>query len=151
LLAVSGELDPTMRGRVGPMWGDDYTRRRSIYGFINRLNMDPTLRNFDFPSSMQSQGERTENIVPPQALFLMNSPFIVEQSNSLIQYVGLSEIPGREPRIQAIYQRVFLRNAAPPEVDRISRFADIEKNRDVNFWPLVAQSLLMSNEFLYVD
>ena len=151
LLAVSGNLDSTTRGRVGPLWGKDYSNRRSIYGFINRLNMDPTLRNFDYPSPMQTQGERTENIVPPQALFLMNSPLMIEQTQDLVEDVGLADIPGRDPRIQAIYQRVFQRNASPPEVDRISRFANIEKNRDVNFWPLVAQSLCMSNEFLYVD
>ncbi len=151
LLAVSGDLDLTMRGRVGPLWGDDYTKRRSIYGYINRLNMDPTLRNFDYPSPMQTQGERTENIVPPQALFLMNSPLMIEQSQNLIQDLNFPEIPGREPRIHAIYQRVFQRDASPSEAERVSRFGDIEKNRDVNFWPLVAQSLLMSNEFLYVD
>ncbi len=151
LLAVSGELDPAVHGRVGPLWGEDYTRRRSIYGYVDRLNLDPTLRNFDFPSPMQSQGDRTENIVPPQALFLMNSPIMIEQTHAMVEDLAFDAPMTRDERIQALFARALQRPASQGEIDRISRFADIEKNRKVNPWPLIAQSLCMSNEFLYVD
>ncbi|MEM9282320.1 MAG: PSD1 and planctomycete cytochrome C domain-containing protein [Verrucomicrobiota bacterium] len=151
LLAVSEELDRTLKGRSEPLWGEGATVRRSIYGMVDRLNLDPTLRNFDFPSPTETQGSRTENIVAPQALFLMNSDFVVERSQALVGSLGFNESMNREDRIQSIYHRVLQRPASPAEKERISRFVDIEKERKVNAWPLVAQALCMSNEFLYVD
>lgn len=151
LLAVAGQLDTSMRGRPGQIWGDDYTKRRSVYGYVNRFNIDPTLRNFDFPSPVQTQGSRTENIVSPQALFLMNSPFIVEQAASIISELELKKIVNREERIETIFERALQRPPAPGEVEKVERFMEIEEGRDVDPWPLLAQSLCMSNEFLYVD
>jgi hypothetical protein len=151
LLAVSGEIDYTMRGRPGPLWGEEYSKRRSIYGYVNRFNLDPTLRNFDFPSPMQTQGQRTDNIVPPQALFLMNSPFITGQAAKLVASLQFNADTDRPARISAIYQRILNREPVENEIIRIGRFVDIEKNRKVSAWPLVAQALCMSNEFLYVD
>ena len=152
ILAVSGQLDPRMRGRAGRLWNaDDYTRRRSIYGYINRFNLDPTLRAFDFPSPESSQGKRSESIVAPQSLFVMNSAFVIDQSKALIERLNFQVGTTREQRVDAIFQAIVHRPADEVEHVRVSRFADIEKGRKVNPWPLVAQSLLMSNEFLYVD
>ncbi|MEM6917279.1 MAG: DUF1553 domain-containing protein, partial [Verrucomicrobiota bacterium] len=151
LLAVSGQLDLRMRGRAGQIWGNDYSKRRSIYGYVNRFNIDPTLRNFDFPSPVQTQGSRTENIVSPQALFLMNSPFMIEQADALVASMELDKKEGEQEKIDWIFEQVFQRMPAPIEIERVERFAEIENGRDVDPWPLIAQSLLMSNEFLYVD
>lgn len=151
LLTVSGEIDFRTKGRPGELWGDEATMRRSIYGYVNRFNLDPTLRNFDFPTPMQTQGERTENIVPPQALFLMNSPFMANRVKALIASLEFKEGMNRVDRLNAIYRRVYRREPVENEITRLNRFIDIEKGRDVSPWPLVAQALCMSNEFLYVD
>lgn len=151
VLAVSGELELRMRGRSGELWDTDYTRRRAVYGYINRFNVDPVLRAFDFPSPSRSQESRTESIVAPQALFTMNSPFVIDQSLALIERLDFQVGTTREQRIDAIFQAILNRPADEVEHERVNRFADIEKGRKVSPWPLVAQSLFMSNEFLYVD
>lgn len=151
LLSVAGELDLKMRGRPGQIWGDDYTKRRSVYGYVNRFNLDPTLRNFDFPSPMQTQDSRTENIVAPQALFLMNSPFMIDQAAALLEDLAFEDSVSREERIEAVFERVLQRAPTPGEVEQVKRFAEIEEGRKVSPWRLLAQSLCMSNEFLYVD
>lgn len=151
LLAVSGNLDLTMHGRPEELWGENYTHRRSIYGYINRFNQDPTLRNFDFPTPMQTQGQRTDNIVPPQALFLMNSPFIVDQARTVVDKLGFTEKTPEQERVTRIFEKALQRKPSVAELKRISRFAEIETGRNVDPWPLLAQSLLMSNEFLYVE
>ena len=151
ILAVSGQLDPRMRGRAGILLEGDYTRRRSIYGYINRFNLDPTLRAFDFPSPNQSQENRTESIVAPQALFTMNSAFVIDQARALVDRLDFQADTTREQRIDAIYRAVLHRPAEDAEHVRIKRFADIEEGRKVDPWPLLAQALFMSNEFLYVD
>lgn len=151
LLAVSGQLDLRMRGRPGELWGEDYTKRRSLYGYLNRFNIDPTLRNFDFPSPVQTQESRTENIVSPQALFLMNAPFMIEQMDALVAAMAFDETADREERISALFERVLQRSPTAPEVEKVQRFLEIEEGREVDPWPLLAQSLCMSNEFLYLD
>lgn len=151
LLAISGQLDSRMHGRSGQLWGDDYSKRRSIYGFVNRFNQDTTLRNFDFPSPMQTQAKRTENIVAPQALFLMNSPFVIEQSEALLASLDFPDEMDAHSRISALYEHVLQRDPVENEVSKVDRFIEIEEGRNVSPWPLIAQSLCMSNEFLYVD
>lgn len=151
LLALSGELDPSVGGRSDRLWDPGESKRRSVYGYINRFNLDPTLRNFDFPSPMQTRADRPESIVSPQALFLMNAPFVRELADALVEGLGFKERTEPEERIQSIFGAVHHRPADRGETERSLRFAEIELNRDVDPWPLLAQSLFMSNEFLYVD
>lgn len=153
LLAVSGRLDRKFHGRPAPLWGKDATHRRAIYGYINRFNLDPTLRTFGFPTPMQTQPNRRESIVAPQALFTMNSPFVIEQAAALTEtetFVGRST---NEERVRSLFNLVFQRDPSSLEIERIERFVEIQKNQAGNKspWPLVAQSLLMSNEFQYID
>ncbi len=160
LLCVAGQLDRTLRGRPAPLWGDGYTRRRAIYGFINRFNLDPTLRNFDFPTPMQSQPRRDESIVAPQALFTMNAPFVIDQAVALTETERFRSCQTNADRVAALFAAVYQRVPAPQEITRISQFVAQQqrffggtnkKSRFQSPWPLVAQSLLMSNEFQYVD
>lgn len=159
LLAVSGQLDLTPRGRPGMLWGKDYTRRRAIYGYINRFNLDPTLRAFDFPSPGQSQPARGESIVAPQALFTMNSPFVIDQTIALTKTQRFSECTTDEQRIAVLFQSILQRSPASSETERVLQFVKLQsrfntpqdKARRASTWPLAAQSLMMSNEFQYID
>jgi len=151
MLAVSGKIETRMYGRTGELWGENYTPRRSIYGYINRFNLDPTLRAFDFPSPNASQERRTESIVAPQALFTMNSSFVTDQAKVLVERLDFQKGTTREERIDAVFKAVLNRPADEQEHTRFSRFADIEKGRNVSPWGPIAQALFMSNEFLYVD
>jgi hypothetical protein len=158
LLTVSGSLDRTTRGRSAMLWGENYTRRRSLYGYINRFNLDPTLRAFDFPAPMQTQGSRVESIVATQALFTMNSPFVIDQAATIIETAGFRASQSDLDRINRLFDTVFQRPASEQETTRILQFVkgqqqgaseSPEKNRAA--WQLVAQALMMSNEFQYLD
>jgi hypothetical protein len=81
----------------------------------------------------------------------MNSPFVLEQSEALIQELKFAEGTSREERITAIFETIVHRPPDQLDFDRIGRFVDIEKERKQHAWPLVAQALFMSNEFLYID
>ncbi len=161
MLAVSGELDLTPRGRSGELWGDGYTRRRAIYGYINRFNLDPTLRAFDFPSPIQTQAKRNESIVAPQALFTLNSPFVIDQAAALVAGEELSNCKTDAEKVASIFASVLQRKPSPVEVSRVVRFVEQQRqlvtkaNNAKQFrsapWELVVQSLLMSNEFQFVD
>ncbi len=82
LLFVSGRLDARMGGKGDnlEMGREPFSHRRSIYGFIDRQNLPGVFRTFDFASPDASVGARHTTTTPPQALFLMNAPFVVEQA-----------------------------------------------------------------------
>ena len=83
LLAVSGRLS----GRIGgpPMASLTGTEpRRTIYGFVDRLNLPGLFRTFDFPDPSTTSPRRDQTTVAPQALFLMNHPFMIEISRSIL-------------------------------------------------------------------
>ncbi|MCA9144634.1 MAG: PSD1 domain-containing protein [Planctomycetaceae bacterium] len=161
MLAVAGQLDRTPRGRPAELWGDNYTRRRAIYGFVNRFNLDPTLRAFDFPTPMQTQPRRDESIVAPQALFTMNSPFVIDQAVAITDSVEFQKHVSDEARVRHLFTRVLQRQPDALEIMRVSRFVESQTrfyteppkraSRVTSPWPLAAQALLMSNEFLYID
>ena len=71
LLAVSGQLDLTM---FGPGTLDQNMNRSSIYFFIKRSQLIPTMMLFDWPEHLVSIGNRSSTTVAPQALMFMNSP-----------------------------------------------------------------------------
>lgn len=160
MLAVSGKLDRTPRGRPGQLWGENYSSRRSIYGYINRFNLDPTLRVFDFPTPMQTQPTRAESIVAPQALFTMNSPFVIDQAIAVTASARFLDCASDAERASALFELVLQREPQPPEVARVLRFVETQnrffaepakKSAIESPWPLAAQALMMSNEFQYID
>ncbi|HVT99967.1 MAG TPA: DUF1553 domain-containing protein, partial [Acidobacteriaceae bacterium] len=93
--------------------------------------------------------------VPQQALFAMNSPFVMAQARRLAARpeVVAEDDPAR--RVQALYQLVFGRRANDDELDLALRFiaspqASSEASK-LSPWELYAQILLSTNEFLFVD
>ena len=159
LLSVSRQLDPTPRGHAGQLWEDGYTHRRAIYGYINRFNLDPTLRAFDFPTPVQSQPKRGESIVAPQTLFTMNAPFVIDQTVAITETSEFRDCGTDEERGAALFALIFQRAPAALETERILKFVELQSRfktpidlkRRASTWPLVAQSLMMSNEFQYID
>ncbi len=82
LLAVAGTLDETRGGRPGNL-GDAAFGRRTIYGTIDRQNLPSLFRAFDFASPDATSPQRFTTTVPQQALYFMNSPFVIRQARAL--------------------------------------------------------------------
>ena len=86
LVLVTGQLDKKMGGPpVNVLAG--FNGRRSIYGRINRMDLAPVLRAFDFPDPSITCARRESTTVSPQALYLMNNATITDYANpSALQY-----------------------------------------------------------------
>ena len=84
ILQASGQIDKSMGGKGVPINEPPFSMRRTVYGFIDRQNLDGVYRTFDFASPDASSPKRISTIVPQQALFLMNSPFVIEQAKRLV-------------------------------------------------------------------
>jgi hypothetical protein len=83
ILAIGGKLDTTMGGPGVPLDREPYPTRRTIYGYVDRTRVPNMSLAFDFANPDLTTGRRNQTIVPQQALFMMNSPLVVEQAKNL--------------------------------------------------------------------
>ena len=151
VLQVSGQLDLTLGGRSVRIEVHPTSNRRTIYGFIDRQNLPPFFRVFDFANPDTHCPERYENIVPQQSLYLMNSPFILDQSKKTSQLVD-ENADFEQAQIKVLYHRMLQRDPEAIEIVDALRFvnASPEGGQSKAFSQL-AQILFLSNEFRYLD
>jgi mono/diheme cytochrome c family protein len=128
MLAVSGQLDRSLGGVPVSLTARPFSGRRTVYGFIDRARLPNMLASFDFASPEQHSPMRYQTTVPQQALFLMNSPFIVEQARSLCRRPEIAS--GTEPgsRVLALYRAVYGRAPTAEEAARALRFVSSQKS-----------------------
>ena len=156
LLATSGRLDGKLQGPSTNL-ADASNNRRTVYAFISRHELDNMLRLFDFPDANITASVRAETTVPQQQLFVLNSPFMIEQSKAFAARVLIEAADGLEDRIQHAYRLAFGRKASPGELKvglEYLQAIDAPEQKDLNKldrWERYAQALLASNEFLYID
>ena len=67
------------------------------------------LNTFDFASPDMPMGKRYETTVPQQALFLMNSPLVIEQVRNVVERKQFKEQKTDEDRIRYLYKLFFQR------------------------------------------
>jgi len=178
LLAAAGRLDTALDGRSIDLWAQPFTTRRSVYAFIDRQDLPGVFRVFDFSSPDVSTPQRPQTTVPQQALFMMNSPFVVEQAKGVAARAEVTAAPDDAAKAQAMYRATLGRDATAEETQLATAFvaalaqesaanttganaaaagADAPKDaapKDANMldpWQRCAQALLMTNEFLFVD
>jgi mono/diheme cytochrome c family protein len=156
LLTVAGHLDTRMGGRAVDLTTAPFTTRRSVYGFIDRQNLPGLFRTFDFASPDASTPQRYTTTVPQQALFLMNSPFVVEQARRFAARPDVVKQPDDAERIQRMHWIAFGRPAEPDEVALGLRFVQATGGKGgggarLTPWEQYAQVLLLSNELAFMD
>jgi hypothetical protein len=157
-LAVSGRLDERLGGPSVSLSSADNSRR-TVYAMVSRHELDSLLRLFDFPDPNITSDKRTLTTVPQQQLFVLNSPFVVEQARALVgrlaREVGASG--DDRARIERAYRLLYGREA---EADELTMGAAYLAGADapgdaaaskVSRWERYAQVLLSGNEFLYLD
>jgi hypothetical protein len=88
----------------------------------------------------------------------MNSPFVIEQAKALAARPELAGLPTDETRIAALYQLALARSPSDAELQAAARFlvsrdpaATRAAQSQLSRWEQLAQVLLMTNEFLFVD
>jgi hypothetical protein len=136
ILAIGGALDLTVGGHPVDLSGGDralpgrggaqlqrtdvvrlsVVPRRTVYGFVERGDLVEVLNTFDFPSPNAPAGKRYETIVPQQALFLMNSPLVIEQLRVIVTRDAFQNAASDEDRIRMLYELYFQRVPTADEV-----------------------------------
>ncbi|HVT72605.1 MAG TPA: PSD1 and planctomycete cytochrome C domain-containing protein [Lacunisphaera sp.] len=116
LLAIAGTLDRTVGGRPIAPADDGFGTRRALYTYIDRRNPPELLTQFDFPNPDTPTGRRYDTTVPQQALFLMNSPLVVETARKLTHRPEFADLDRDEDRVTSLYLAIFQRPPTEQEV-----------------------------------
>ena len=123
VLQVTGRLDLKQGGQPVEITTRPFTHRRTVYSFIERQNLPGIFRTFDFASPDATSPQRFNTTVPQQALFMINSPFLAEQTRSLAK---ASEAAGSTPaqKIERLYEAALQRSPLPEEVTLAQQFVE---------------------------
>lgn len=153
LLAVSGRMEPRLGGRPVDVANDPQSRVRTIYGLIDRQSLPGTFRAFDFASPDQTIERRPRTMVPQQALFAINSPFVVVQAKALAARMDVTSAADPAGRVTATYRVVLARDPNAQELAESLEFVNGAKDEQsqLTVWEQLAQVLLSSNELMYLD
>ncbi len=159
ILSVCGNLDDRMGGPGFDLFepNTNYVKvyntrhefgpaewRRMVYQSKPRMQLDDTFGQFDCPDAGQITPKRTSSITALQALNLLNSHFIVQQSTLFAR--RLEQEAGADPQaqIQRAFALTFLR---PPTAEEQAASAQFIAQHGL---PAFCRALLNANEFLFV-
>ena len=150
VLAVSDSLDLQTGGHPAELFKQPFSKRRALYGFIDRQNLPSTFRTFDMASPDAHSPQRLNTTVPQQALFMMNGPLVEQQAETLAKQAR-NHSSGEV--IPFLYKRLFARLPDAEEtmlghgfIDSWTSDGDFEDGLQA-----YAHALLCSNEFMFVD
>ena len=172
LLAVSGMLNLEHRGgppiwpelppeilQANPAFLDDNAEKtkgwyasartnqnvRSLYLVQKRTVRVPFLETFDQPENSLSCPRRSESIVAPQALALLNGALSVEVARGLARRVEAASPPEPRARIEALFGLALQRGPTSDERRRCLKFLQDHSVAEL------ARVVLNLNEFIFVD
>jgi hypothetical protein len=159
ILAVSGNLDDRMFGAGFDLFEPNtnyvkvYTTkralgprewRRMVYQSKPRMQLDEVFGQFDCPDAGQITPRRTSSITALQALNLLNSQFILQQSTIFADRL-LGDV-GNDTK--AIVERTFaLAFQREPSEEELSASKELIHEHGL---PAFCRAILNANEFLFV-
>jgi hypothetical protein len=124
--------------------------RRSIYIYIKRQLLMPSMELFDAPTTTDSCAMRLDSTVPTQALVLMNDEFVEEQAAFLAQRAA-------SDTLEKTIQRMFILTLShEADAKRLQQSLDFVKAREATSTrdqalADLAHVLFNSSEFVYIQ
>jgi hypothetical protein len=158
LLAVADRLDVRPGG---PAESDQKSSRRMLYFKSSRTSRAGLRPLFDGANAAMHVERRSVSTVAPQALFLMNDPWIGDAAGWIAKRPEIAAENDPPRRILVLYKLLFGRFPTPAEMElgqsfveraQAEPFEPVSGSSEPNEpWAIYTQALLLSNEFLFVD
>lgn len=135
------------------------SNHRSIYLCYMRNAPPAELAAFDLPDGLKVTGKRSQTVLPAQSLFLLNSPFVIQQSEAFALQLSADSKATMEEKIIRAFRRAFQRDPYEEELiqavallDRLeSKSSDASNDEAMSRWAAFCQALFAANEFRYLD
>ncbi len=155
LLLAAGKLDLASGGPSVDLLASG-ANRRTVFGLIDRQGLPGMLPIFDFASPDTHSPERYSSTVPQQALFLMNSPMLVELAKAFAARADIVALENPSDRVTRMVQIAWGRTPTESETRLALEYLERDKvlsaaSDSLAGWDALAQALMMANEFTYVD
>ncbi|MCA9125930.1 MAG: PSD1 domain-containing protein [Planctomycetales bacterium] len=158
ILQASGNLDLTVGGRSYRIHNEKETYaqwevadnhgpeswRRMIYQERMRRVDDQLFTAFDFPDCGQVRAKRPVSTTPLQALNLMNSAFVIEQSQRIAERAIRDAEGDNQRAVDRCFERLLGR---PPDANEIKVCQELMQGEDL---PLICRAIINSNEFVFL-
>ena len=173
LLAVSGRLENAMGGTLLPTPNRGYVtgtannypqiynaNRRSVYLPVIRSALYELYQVFDFAEPSVLNGKRDSTTLATQALFMLNSSLVADQSRELTQQLLAQPNLDDAVRVRQAYLTCYQREPLPSETSRSLDFINrleaaqpeaAPADRRSAAWRGLCRTLLAANEFLFVE
>ncbi|MEW4565102.1 PSD1 and planctomycete cytochrome C domain-containing protein [Bremerella sp. JC770] len=152
MLKVSGELDASLGGRAVEILKDPNPPRRTVYGFVDRQDLPNLYRAFDYPSPDAMSPERSKTSVPQQALYLLNSSFVQRLAQQVNQKWKEDPTLSDPQRLERLFQAVLQRSPTEQESEMFLKYVESSTDEEKwSKWDSVAQVVMVSNDFMFVD
>lgn len=156
-IAQGGEGNVNLALRFRPIDAFAAEPYRSIYLPIIRDQLPEALTLFDFPDPTLMAGERAVTTIPGQALYLMNSPFVIRQADAFAGKL-LASSGSDEEKLTSAYLALFSRRPAENELAQAKSFLNqyskklaLERYRPAEArrlgWASLIQAMFASAEF----
>ncbi|MBI1375431.1 MAG: DUF1553 domain-containing protein [Phycisphaera sp.] len=161
MLMASGELDltaggPTMRNIKSSFGYTFTTKRRSVYVPVFRNTLHELMEMFDFADPNLVTGKRSTSTRPTQALYMMNSPDVMDHAKAAAE--RLLSVPGVDDggRVELAYAWMLCRPPSESEQALALRFIESRAKSDakdarVTTWAAFCQAMFASVDFRYLN
>src|SRR5439155_9291888 len=118
MLAVTGKLDR----KVGGPSVEFKEPRRSVYLKWLRNTKEPLRDVFDIPDGFTSSARRNVTTTSTQALFMINSPLIVQQGQTFADLVHRDNKSTDDQKIERAFHFAFARSPSSKEIQITKAF-----------------------------
>ncbi|MCP4885894.1 MAG: DUF1553 domain-containing protein, partial [Planctomycetaceae bacterium] len=160
MLSVGGTLKLEMGGATFPAnlktdVGFQFQEpRRSVYVPVFRSSLPELFEVFDFANPSLVTGRRDISTVAPQALFMMNHPFVRTQARLTAERLLSDPLLNESHRINHAYLQILGRPATETEVllgkDFLKAVTDTSEKGRIEAWTQMVQSMFLTIEFRYI-
>ena len=164
ILAVSGQLKldlcgPNIGG-AGDIDANTTAAQNIEYAYVfadtRRSVYTPAFRNkrlelfevFDFGDINASIGQRNVSTVAPQALYLLNHSFVVEQARAAAERT-LAAADNDDARLASAFRRTLGRPPTAAELEKCRRF--LGASASLEAWAQLHQTLFATLDFRYLE
>ena len=127
--------------------------RRSVYIYVKRQLLMPSLELFDAPTTTDSCALRMQSTVPTQALVLMNDEFVEDQAGYLARRAMAEAGDGLPGIVDRLFMLTLSRKPTTKRLEQALAF--LQSREEVSDRPSalrdLSQVLLNSSEFIYIE
>lgn len=160
ILFVSGQLNldqhqqtirPETKSEYGYVFQNPY---RSVYIPVFRNRLHELLAVFDFPDPNLSVGRRNTSTLSTQALYLMNNPFVLEQSELLANRMIQEHPKNSRERLDALFRTTLGRRPHKTERANATRFLTQQTTAgtsETEAWTALCQTIIACIDFRYIQ